>query len=171
MAYMNLDELHQIMLEGPIVTGVHLLVDQKHRESLYRELKETPAVSGVLVKEHAIQSFENTVGENMGIMRRINLMFAYIVSGTEPRAGDAAGDRVYAAGDFQHSVGRIGRDHLDGVAAGICGRPIPGVVDGHDVRSGIVPFPVGDDESHVRLVGPRDNHGVHDFRTCRATEP
>jgi putative ABC transport system permease protein len=80
MAYMNLDELHQIMLEGPIVTGVHLLVDQKHRESLYRELKETPAVSGVLVKEHAIQSFENTVGENMGIMRRINLMFACIIA-------------------------------------------------------------------------------------------
>jgi putative ABC transport system permease protein len=68
------------MLEGPVVTGVHMLVDADQRETLYRQLKETPQVAGVLVKEHSIQSFNNTVGENLGIMKRINLIFACIIA-------------------------------------------------------------------------------------------
>ena len=44
-AYMDLDELHRIMLEGPVVTGVHMLVDAAHQDALYRELKETPQVA------------------------------------------------------------------------------------------------------------------------------
>ncbi len=79
-AYMDLEELRQIMLEGPVVTGVHLLVDKKYRDALYRELKETPQVAGVLVKEHSIQSFNNTIAENLGIMKRINLIFACIIA-------------------------------------------------------------------------------------------
>jgi putative ABC transport system permease protein len=77
---MDLDELHQIMLEGPVVTGVHMLVDPLQRDTLYRELKETPHVAGVLVKEHSIDSFNNTVAKNLGIMKRINLMFACIIA-------------------------------------------------------------------------------------------
>jgi putative ABC transport system permease protein len=79
-AYMDLDELHQVMLEGPVITGVHMLVDPLRRETLYRELKETPHVAGVLVKEHSIESFNNTVAKNLGIMKRINLMFACIIA-------------------------------------------------------------------------------------------
>lgn len=79
-AYMNLDDLHRIMLEGPVVTGVHLLVDAHYRDALYRQLKETPQVAGVLVKEHSIQSFNNTIAQNLGIMKRINLIFACIIA-------------------------------------------------------------------------------------------
>jgi putative ABC transport system permease protein len=78
--YMDLDDLHQIMLEGPVVTGVHMLVDPLYRDALYRTLKETPQVAGVLVKEHSIQSFNNTVAKNLGIMKRINLIFACIIA-------------------------------------------------------------------------------------------
>lgn len=79
-AYMDLDELHQIMLEGPVVTGVHMLVDKRYEDTLYRTLKETPKVAGVLVKEHSIQSFNNTIAQNLGIMKRINLIFACIIA-------------------------------------------------------------------------------------------
>ncbi len=79
-AYMNLDDLHQIMLEGPVVTGVHMLVDPRYQDTLYRQLKETPKVAGVLVKEHSIQSFNNTIAQNLGIMKRINLIFACIIA-------------------------------------------------------------------------------------------
>ena len=65
-AYMDLDELHQIMLEGPVVTGVHMLVDPAYQDALYRELKETPQVASVLVKEHSIESFNNTIAQNLG---------------------------------------------------------------------------------------------------------
>jgi putative ABC transport system permease protein len=79
-AYMDLDELHQIMLEGPVVTGVHMLIDKQYQDTLYRTLKETPKIAGVLVKEHTIQSFNNTIAQNLGIMKRINLIFACIIA-------------------------------------------------------------------------------------------
>ncbi len=80
-AYMDLDELHRIMLEGPIVTGVHMLVDPSRQDALYRQLKETPQVATVMVKQHTIDSFNNTIAENLGVMKRINLIFACIIAG------------------------------------------------------------------------------------------
>jgi putative ABC transport system permease protein len=79
-AYMDLDELHRIMLEGPVVTGVHMLVDPLRRDALYRELKETPEVATVVVKEHSIRSFNDTIAENLGVMKRINLFFACVIA-------------------------------------------------------------------------------------------
>ncbi len=79
-AYMDIDELHQIMLEGPVVTGVHMLVDPLRRDALYHELKEMPAVATVMVKEHSIESFNDTVAQNLGTMKRINLFFAVVIA-------------------------------------------------------------------------------------------
>jgi len=79
-AYMDLDELHRIMLEGPVVTGVHMLIDPAFQDALYRELKETPQISTVMVKQHSIDSFNDTVAKNLGVMKRINLMFACIIA-------------------------------------------------------------------------------------------
>jgi putative ABC transport system permease protein len=79
-AYMDLDELHRIMLEGPIVTGVQMLVDPQRQDELYRDLKHTPQVATVMVKQHSIDAFNNTVAKNLGVMKRINLMFACIIA-------------------------------------------------------------------------------------------
>src|SRR5262249_50037238 len=75
-----LDELHQLMLEGPVVTGVHMLVDPEKRDELYRQLKKTPQVATVMVKEHSIESFNNTIAQNLGTMKRINLFFACVIA-------------------------------------------------------------------------------------------
>lgn len=79
-AYMDLDELHRIMLEGPVVTGVQLLVDPARQDALYRELKETPHIATVMVKQHSIDSFHDTIAKNLGVMKRINLIFACIIA-------------------------------------------------------------------------------------------
>jgi putative ABC transport system permease protein len=79
-AYMNLDDLHQIMLEGPVVTGVQMLVDPAQQDRLYRELKETPRVATVVVKRHTLDSFNDTIAKNLGVMKRINLIFACIIA-------------------------------------------------------------------------------------------
>jgi putative ABC transport system permease protein len=79
-AYMDLDELHRIMLEGPIVTGVHMLVDPARQDVLYRQLKETPQVATVMVKQHSIDSFNDTIAKNLGLMKQINLIFACIIA-------------------------------------------------------------------------------------------
>lgn len=78
--YMELDALRQLMREGSVVTGAHLLVDSMYQPALYRELKETPQVAAVSVKQHAIDSFEQTVAQNLNVMKTINLLFACVIA-------------------------------------------------------------------------------------------
>ena len=78
--YMEIDALRQLMREGPVVTGAHLLVDPEYQNTLYRELKETPEIAAVTVKQHAIDSFDKTVAENLRVMKSINLLFACIIA-------------------------------------------------------------------------------------------
>ena len=79
-AYMNIDALSKMMREGPVVTGAHMIVDPIHEATLYRQLKEVPQVAGVTIKQHAIDSFQDTIGENMMLMRSINLLFACVIA-------------------------------------------------------------------------------------------
>jgi putative ABC transport system permease protein len=79
-AYLPRQTLHQLLREGPVVTGANLLVDPLRVTPLYRELKETPQIAGVLVKQHAVESFNATIAENLGIMKTINLLFACAIA-------------------------------------------------------------------------------------------
>lgn len=79
-AYIDLEELRRIMLEGQVVNGVNMEVDPAFQDALYRDLKETPAISTVMVKQHSIDSFNDTIAKNLGVMKRINLIFACIIA-------------------------------------------------------------------------------------------
>jgi len=79
-AYMDIDALSRLMREGHMVTGAHMLVDPLEEQPLYSHLKEVPQVAGVTIKQHAIDSFHKTVGENMMMMRSINLLFACVIA-------------------------------------------------------------------------------------------
>jgi putative ABC transport system permease protein len=58
-----------------------MLVDPARQDELYQQLKETPQVATVMVKQHTIDSFNDTIAENLGVMKRINLIFACIIAG------------------------------------------------------------------------------------------
>ena len=79
-AYMEIDALHRLMREGPVLNGVQMLVDPAEQETLYRKLKDTPGVAAVNVKEHAIDSFNKTIAENLRVMKSINLLFAVVIA-------------------------------------------------------------------------------------------
>ncbi len=79
-AYMSIDALSNMMREGPLVNGAHMVVDSRVEDTLFRQLKQVPNVAGVTVKQHAIDSFEKTIGENMMLMRSINLIFACVIA-------------------------------------------------------------------------------------------
>ncbi|MGI9427460.1 MAG: ABC transporter permease, partial [Bythopirellula sp.] len=79
-AYMNIDSLGRMMRDGSLITGANMLVDPQMQDTLYSELRTVPMVAGVTVKQHSIDSFENTVGENMMMMKRINLLFACVIA-------------------------------------------------------------------------------------------
>ena len=79
-AYMSMDALNRLMREGPRVSGAMLTTDSRMLPAIYRELKETPKVANVTIRQSSVESFKNTVAQNMNHMRVINLTFAIIIA-------------------------------------------------------------------------------------------
>ena len=74
--YMALDTLNRIMKEPQQVDMVNIMVDANYQNALFKELKNTPKVSAVMVKEGAIKTFENTMAETILIYISFFTMFA-----------------------------------------------------------------------------------------------
>jgi putative ABC transport system permease protein len=64
------------MRERPSVTAVHLRVDSREREALFRELKTLPRVSSLTVKEAAVQTFRDTMAETIRIFVSFFIVFS-----------------------------------------------------------------------------------------------
>jgi putative ABC transport system permease protein len=65
-AYLHLDALNRLLKERPSVEYLSVLVDQNDEMELYRKLKQLPAVSAVMLRQAAIDSFyENLVDHLM----------------------------------------------------------------------------------------------------------
>jgi len=62
------------------LTGAFLTVQNDRAEELYRTLKNTPRISGVTIKEASVQSFRETIAENLGNIRFFNMLFATIIA-------------------------------------------------------------------------------------------
>ena len=78
--YMDRDALHRLMGEGRTVSGAYLRVSRDALDALYRTLKNTPKVAGVLLKRAAIDSFNETMASLMGQIRAIYVLFACIIA-------------------------------------------------------------------------------------------
>ena len=79
-AYMPIDSVHRMMQEGDNLSGAYLQVDPQHVSALYQELKNTPLVASVTIKEAAIESFEETIAENLLRMQMYNVIFAMVIA-------------------------------------------------------------------------------------------
>ena len=79
-AYMNIQQVHQLLKESNVASGAFLKVDSNRIEKLYHELESRPAVASVTIKDAAIQSFQETIAENMLTMRSFNILFAVIIA-------------------------------------------------------------------------------------------
>jgi putative ABC transport system permease protein len=79
-AYMDAAALHALMQEADIVTGVHLSIDPRAEPALYRAIKMMPAVAGVTLTRTMLESFNATMGEQMGVMITFNVLFASIIA-------------------------------------------------------------------------------------------
>ena len=79
-AYMEIDAVRRLMREGPTLSGGFLAVDSAYFPALFSAIKETPAIAGSGVKGAALQAFEDTFAENIGIMIFFNVLFASIIA-------------------------------------------------------------------------------------------
>lgn len=73
-AYMDLDELNRWMKVRPTLQYINLLVDSSAEAQLFSELKSTPTVSAVMIRQAALDSFYETLGANI-------LVYIFIFTG------------------------------------------------------------------------------------------
>jgi putative ABC transport system permease protein len=78
--YMEIGALRRLLGEGPVLSGAFLQVDALHRDDLYDRLREIPAVAAVTVKDNAIQSFTDTIQQNIGLIIFFNQLFSGIIA-------------------------------------------------------------------------------------------
>lgn len=79
-AYMNMRELNRRMRDQDTVGGVFLLADAAHQEALYLELREMPQVAAVNVKSSTLETFRETVGRNIALMRTFLIGFSVVIA-------------------------------------------------------------------------------------------
>ncbi len=79
-AYMVRPQLHRLLHEGDCVSGVFLAVDPQRLDDLHADLKQTPVAVGVTLKQAALQSFQDTIGEALRPMRIVNAGFASVIA-------------------------------------------------------------------------------------------
>jgi putative ABC transport system permease protein len=80
MVFMDIDALDRLAGIGPRVTGVHLAIDDSRLDALYRSVKETPSVSGVVLQTVSRQRFQETIEENLTIMISLYVTLSVIIA-------------------------------------------------------------------------------------------
>ena len=79
-AYIDISALNRMMREGPSISGAYLSVDSEKLQALYSELKRTPAVAGVAVREAMLESFYKTIAESLRISTTTLNLFACLIA-------------------------------------------------------------------------------------------
>ena len=78
-AYMDLHEMARLLQQDITINGAFLAIDPQQKTRLFRALKATPAVASVSLREATLQSFLDTVGENIRINNRVLISFACVI--------------------------------------------------------------------------------------------
>jgi len=79
-AYIRLPELNRLMLEGPVLSGAYLQVDELEQAALFGALKETPRIAGVALRSSIIASFRDTLAETINFIVTFYVVFACLLA-------------------------------------------------------------------------------------------
>jgi putative ABC transport system permease protein len=79
-AVMRLDELNRQAGEGNVATSADLMVDGARFGKLYRQLKDMPSVSAVLLQKSSLGMFRKTLARNINIMMTTFIALAVIIA-------------------------------------------------------------------------------------------
>lgn len=79
-AYMDINALRRMMREGDSISGAYLTIDPVRWTDFMRKIKQTPRAAVVLVKEKQLASFRDTIGNSIGILRKLYFTLAVIVA-------------------------------------------------------------------------------------------
>lgn len=75
-AFMDMAALNRVLREDAVMSGAWLSLDPGAEALVYGRLKRTPMVLGVTSRPAALQSFRDTLAQNLLITTMINIIFA-----------------------------------------------------------------------------------------------
>jgi len=75
-AFLHLDALNRMLRERPSLEYASLLVDEPQMPRLFAALKEIPQVSAVMLRQAAMDSFYDTIGEHLMVFVSFFIAFA-----------------------------------------------------------------------------------------------
>ncbi|ASC71844.1 ABC transporter permease [Halomicronema hongdechloris C2206] len=79
-AYMDIHALNRLMREGFTLSGAYLQVDARQQSQLYAQLKQTPVVASVALRQSTIDQFNDIIAESMGGFTTVLVGFASIIA-------------------------------------------------------------------------------------------
>ncbi len=79
-AYMDIHALNRLMREDFTLSGAYLQVDVQQQAKLYQQLKQTPAVASVALRQTTIDQFENIIGQSMAGFTVVLIGFASVIA-------------------------------------------------------------------------------------------
>lgn len=79
-AYMRIDALNRLMGEGDTVSALYIAADSDQHRQLYSELKASPQVASVSIRMGMLDTFRETIAENLLRMKAWNVFFACVIA-------------------------------------------------------------------------------------------
>ncbi len=79
-AFMDFDYLGRVMREEGRLSGAYVLMDANREAKFFHDVKNTPAIAGIAVKTTMLQSFRDTMAENVMVMTTFNIAFAAVIA-------------------------------------------------------------------------------------------
>lgn len=79
-AYMELSSLNRLLGDGPVVSGVHVALDDTQIDHFYAAIKDMPAAGGLMLQRVSLAKFRETIGENITIMTTTYIALAVIIA-------------------------------------------------------------------------------------------
>lgn len=79
-AYMDIHALNRLMREGFTLSGAYLQVDARQQPQLYAQLKQTPSVASVALRQTTIDQFEAIIAESMTGFTVVLVGFAVVIA-------------------------------------------------------------------------------------------
>ena len=79
-AWMRLEDLNRLALEGPVVSSAALTVERAQENALLERLKQLPAAAVVIVNRSLLETFRETTGRNVLFFTTVLSIFAATIA-------------------------------------------------------------------------------------------
>jgi putative ABC transport system permease protein len=78
--YMEIHALNRLMLEGDKISGAHVVVAKGQWNDFLQAVKNTPRISGCMIKDSMREGFRKTTAQSIGLLQKMYALFATIVA-------------------------------------------------------------------------------------------